>query len=79
MAKNLRHSLTEDQLGAISVTVPPIEEQTAIAQYLDSKVSEIDAIIAQKQKQLTVLDEYKKSLIFEYVTGKKKVGDCVGK
>lgn len=79
MAKNLRHSLTEDQLGAISVPVPPIEEQTAIAQYLDSKVSEIDAIIAQKQEQLTVLDEYKKSLIFEYVTGKKKVGDCVGK
>ena len=40
---------------------------------LDEKCSEIDATIADKQKQLETLDEYKKSLIFEYVTGKKEV------
>jgi len=53
--------------------VPPLSEQKAIADYLDEKCSEIDATIADKQKQLETLDEYKKSLIFEYVTGKKQV------
>lgn len=73
MAKNLRHSLTEDQLGAISVPVPPIEEQRKIAQYLDGKIAEVNTIIDQKKEQLEVLDSYKKSLIYEYVTGKKEV------
>ena len=72
MAKNLRHSLTEDQLGAISVPVPPIEEQRKIAQYLDGKLAEVNTIIEQKKEQLEVLDSYKKSLIYEYVTGKKE-------
>ena len=53
--------------------IPPLSEQKAIADYLDEKCSEIDATIADKQKQLETLDEYKKSLIFEYVTGKKEV------
>ena len=55
------------------VCFPPLSEQKAIADYLDEKCSEIDATIADKQKQLETLDEYKKSLIFEYVTGKKEV------
>lgn len=53
--------------------VPSLPEQKAIASYLDEKCSEIDATIAEKQKQLETLEEYKKSLIFEYVTGKKEV------
>ena len=73
MAKNLRHSLTEDQLGAIKVPRPPYDEQIQIAEYLDSKCSEINQVIADKNNQLTTLDKYKKSLIFEYVTGKKEV------
>ena len=73
LAKNLRHSLTEDDLGAISTVLPPISEQKVISSYLDDKCSEIDATIADKQKQLETLDEYKTSLIFEYVTGKKEV------
>ena len=73
MSKNLRYSLTEEQLGAISVPVPPLREQKEIADFLDAKVTEIDSIIAQKKEQLTVLDQYKKSFIHEYVTGKKEV------
>ena len=73
MAKNLRHSLTEDQLGAIKAPRPPYDEQIQIAEYLDSKCSEINQVIADKNNQLTTLDKYKKSLIFEYVTGKKEV------
>ena len=73
MAKNLRHSLTEDQLGAIKAPRPPYVEQIQIAESLDNKCSEINQVIADKNNQLTTLDKYKKSLIFEYVTGKKEV------
>lgn len=73
MAKNLRHSLTEDQLGAIKAPNPPYEEQVQIAEFLDKKCVEISRVIEDKNKQLATLDEYKKSLIFEYVTGKKGV------
>ena len=55
------------------IPVPPLEEQREIAEYLDTKISEIDTIIADKQKQIETIEEYKKSLIFEYVTGKKEV------
>lgn len=51
----------------------PLEEQQQIADFLDAKCSEIDAIIADKKRQLDILTEYKKSLIYEYVTGKKEV------
>ena len=50
-----------------------IEEQKAIANYLDTKCSEIDSLIALKQSKIESLKEYKKSIIYEYVTGKKEV------
>ncbi|MDY3110574.1 MAG: restriction endonuclease subunit S [Lachnospiraceae bacterium] len=73
LAKNLRHSLTEDQLGAIKQLVPPLDEQQEIADYLDNKCAEIEQIIADKKSQIETLDGFKKSLIYEYVTGKKEV------
>lgn len=51
----------------------PLEEQKQIADYLDAMSADIEGIIAKKQEQLEVLADYKKSLIFEYVTGKKQV------
>ena len=57
----------------LRLIVPPIVEQQAIADFLDSKCADIDVAIEGKQKQLDVLKEYKKSLIYEYVTGKKEV------
>lgn len=68
LAKNLRHSLTEDQLGAISVIVPPIQEQKKIADFLDAKCSEIDALTADIQTQIDTLEQYKRSIITEAVT-----------
>jgi len=65
--------ISRTDLGNLRIPVPPLSEQKAIADYLDEKCSEIDATIADKQRQLETLDEYKKSLIFEYVTGKKEV------
>ena len=60
--------------GNTYIPYPPVDEQAAIAAYLDERCAQIDAIIADKRRQLEVIDEYKKSLIFEYVTGKKAVG-----
>lgn len=60
-------------IGNIKIALPPLEEQNTIADYLDTKCAEIDALLADKQKQLDTLAEYKKSLIYEYVTGKKEV------
>ena len=56
-----------------SLQCPRFEEQQQIADYLDTKCSEIDTLIADKKRQLDILADYKKSLIYEYVTGKKEV------
>ena len=55
------------------IPVPPADEQKRIADFLDAKCADIDVAIEGKQNQLDVLKEYKKSLIYEYVTGKKEV------
>ena len=68
LAKNLRHSLTEDQLGAIPVIVPPMDEQQHIADFLDAKCAEIDALTADIQTQIDTLEQYKRSVITETVT-----------
>lgn len=65
--------ISSETISALKFIEPSLEEQKKIASYLDDKCSEIDATIAEKQKQLETLEEYKKSLIFEYVTGKKEV------
>lgn len=57
----------------ISIPLPPLSEQQAIASYLDEKTSQIEALIAIKQEKITELKDYKMSIIYEYVTGKKKV------
>lgn len=59
--------------GNTYIPYPTYEEQKKIADFLDKKCSEIDTIISDKKKQLKVIAEYKKSLIYEYVTGKKEV------
>ena len=65
--------LSQDNLAKVRVCVPPLPEQQAIADYLDKKCAEIDQLIAIKQKKADELKEYKKSIIYEYVTGKRSV------
>ena len=62
-----------DKYSSMPIIVPPLAEQQAIADYLDQRCSEIDELIALKQQKIEKLKEYKKSLIFECVTGKRKV------
>lgn len=61
------------EMKRISIPLPPLDEQQEIADYLDNKCAEIEQIIVDKKSQIETLDNYKKSLIFEYVTGKKEV------
>jgi type I restriction enzyme S subunit len=67
------NQLTNEMIGSMQVAIPPLQEQRTIAEYLDSKCADIDALIALRQDKIDTLREYKKSLIFEYVTGKKQV------
>lgn len=68
LAKNLRHSLTEEQLGTISTIVPPKSEQKVIANYLDDKIEEINSIASDLQVEIEALEEYKKSLVFRIIS-----------
>jgi type I restriction enzyme S subunit len=56
-----------------NIHTPPVAEQKEIAAYLDTKCAEIDQLIAVKQSKIEKLEQYKRSLIYEYVTGKKEV------
>lgn len=72
VGQGLSRLYTKD-LFRINVALPDMLEQQQIVSYLDSKCSEIDTLIADKKRQLDILADYKKSLIYEYVTGKKDV------
>ncbi|MCI6046301.1 MAG: restriction endonuclease subunit S [Alistipes sp.] len=65
--------LSAVQVVPYNVCHPSIEEQTDIADYLDTKCAEIDNLISLKLSKIDSLKEYKKSIIYEYVTGKKEV------
>lgn len=65
--------ISRNNLGNIFLIKPPHNIQCQIADYLDKKCSEIDTLAKIKQKKIDMLNEYKKSLIYEYVTGKKEV------
>lgn len=66
-------SLSMQTIRSIAIVIPPVEEQLQIADYLDKKCSQIDCLIAIKQVKIEKLEQYKQSLIYEYVTGKKEV------
>ena len=61
------------KLAELLYPLPPIDEQKAIVQYIDEQLEKTSAVISDKKAQIDILDEYKKSLIYEYVTGKKEV------
>lgn len=67
-SKNVRYSIGTDEFMALPITVPPLEVQKSIANFLDQKCTEIDSIFADIQSQINVLEEYKKSIITEAVT-----------
>lgn len=68
-----RLRLYPDQFFSIMFPVPPKEEQRNIVKFLDGKIPEMDKLIEKKEQFLVELENYKKSMIYEYVTGKKEV------
>ena len=62
-----------NKLAELFYLIPPLAEQEQIVAKIDEMLAKVDALIAEKQNQLATLEEYKKSVIFEYVTGKKEV------
>ena len=68
-----RWRLPSDMFLNFTLPQPPLSEQKEIAEYLDKKCNQIDEAIKQKEETISKLEEYKKSLIFECVTGKKEV------
>lgn len=69
----IRASLGQDLLKGAPVLLPPKNEQSLIAEYLENKCSTIDNVIEEKEDIIDNLEAYKKSLIYEVVTGKRKV------
>jgi len=69
---NLNAKLVSD----FHIPLPPIEEQEEIVSFLEKKIPEINMLITKKEIILTEMEFYKKSLIYEYVTGKKEVSNC---
>ena len=73
MGNGVRQGLNYSEFSKLILITPSKAEQQEIVAYLDKKCAEIESVIADKKKQLDVLENYKKSLIYEYVTGKKEV------
>lgn len=66
-------NISQDIVSRMKIILPNKNEQQEISDYLDQKCSEIDTLISKKEQLITELEAYKKSLIYEYVTGKKEV------
>ena len=68
-----RLKVSYNDFGRLEIPIPPINEQKEITTFIQNKSSDIDSLIAVKQQKIEELKEYKKSVIYEYVTGKKEV------
>lgn len=68
-------NISQDTIKQTWIPIPSIDEQQAIADYLDKKCADIDSLIQTKQSKIDSLKEYKKSIIYEYVTGKREVNE----
>ena len=76
MGGGIRQSLAWDEFKSLKIAMPPIEEQEQIVCDLDKKCERYDFLIAERERYLEMLAKYKKSIIYDYVTGKKEVPAC---
>ena len=73
----VRDGLAASYVQKQKIPVPAYSEQIEIANYLNKKCEQVDTIVSEKQSQLEVIKQHKKSLIYEYVTGKKRVKEAL--
>ena len=69
----IRYGLSQHAIKSVRLPVPPLEEQEAIAEYLDDRIAKIDAAIAGTSRLIDLMGQYRKSLIHEVVTGVRDV------
>ena len=67
-------NISQQLIKNLTIIIPKFNDQLEIVEFLDKKCSEIDSVISKKERQLDLIKEHRKSLIYEYVTGKKRVG-----
>ena len=75
MGSGVRQGLTYNEVKMLKICYPPLDEQQIIVHYLDNRCEKIDTMISEKESLIEDLESYKKSLIYEVVTGKRKVVD----
>ena len=75
--KSTVESIDYDRLLSCKVSVPPISEQKQIVKYLDEKCRTIDLLSSEKSTQIEIMKNHRKSVIYEYVTGKKRVKEVL--
>ena len=73
MGNGVRQGLNFSEFSKLKILVPNLKNQLAISDYLDNLNKKISKIILNKKSQLEKLNQYKQSIIYEYVTGKKQV------
>lgn len=73
MGSGVRQGLNYDEIKMLKLPLPPLDEQSTIATYLDTQCAKIDDLIVEKQSLIDDLESYKKSLIYEVVTGKRYI------
>ena len=73
---SIMDSISQEKMGNFSFPVYNKENQELIISYLDDKCEKVDKLIEIKNKKIDKLNQYKKSLIYEYVTGKKRVPEA---
>ena len=67
-------NISRQLIKNLTIIIPKFNDQLEIVEFLDKKCSEIDSVISKKERQLDLIKGHRKSLIYEYVTGKKRVG-----
>lgn len=73
MGSGVRQSLSYEEVSKIPVLVPPISEQDKICSFIQNELGKYDIFITKKQSLIDLLKQYRQSMIYEYVTGKRKV------
>ena len=73
MGSGVRQGLNFDEIKMLKIVLPPIDQQKKIVKYINDRCDSIDILLNEKQALIADLESYKKSLIYEVVTGKRKV------
>lgn len=73
LGNNCRHALPDEEFRKLLIILPPLPEQREIAAHIDTMVGRVNAIVEKRKRQLDALDKLKRTVVYDYVTGKREV------